>query len=127
MSTHGTTDRFREALARLEEHEELEPLLELFAEDVVVDTATPATGLTGVDGARRLWTEDRALFARVRSDFRNVVVDGDVAILEWRRDAEGHDGRDFSHPGVSVLEVRGDRIVRFAVYFDPTALAHAAD
>jgi ketosteroid isomerase-like protein len=126
VSTRETTDRFREALARLEEHEEVDPLLELFADDVVIDTATPAPGLEGRDGARRLWTEDRALFSRVRSSFRIVFVDGDVAVLEWHRDAEGRDGRDVSHPGVTVLELRDGAIVRFAVHLDPTPLAPRA-
>ena len=126
VSTRETTDRFREALGRLEEHAEVDPLLELFAEDVVIDTATPAPGLSGRDGARRLWTQDRELFSRVRSTFRNVVVDGDVAILEWHRDAQDRNGRDVSHPGVSVLELRDGEIARFAVHFDPTPLAPGA-
>lgn len=127
MSTRETVDRFLEALGRLEEHEEADPLVALFAEDVVVATATGGADLHGRDGAGRLWTEDRALFARVRSDFRNVVVDGDVAILEWHREAEGHGGEDLSHPGVSVLELRDGQVARFGVYFDPARVrAHPA-
>jgi ketosteroid isomerase-like protein len=122
MSTRETVDRFLDALGRLEGDEELDPLVELFADDVRVDTATATDALRGSDGARKLWQEDRELFASVRSEFRNQVVDGDVAILEWQRTAEDHDGQDVSHPGVTVIEVEGDRIARFAVYFDAARL-----
>lgn len=123
MSTHETVDRFLDALGRLEEHEEIDPLVELVADDVRIDTATATDGPQGRDGARTLWQQDRELFAQVRSAFRNQVVDGDVAILEWQRTAEGPDGTDLSHPGVTVLEVQDDRIARLAVYFD-AALLH---
>ncbi|CAB4905355.1 unannotated protein [freshwater metagenome] len=122
MSTRETVDRFLDALGRLEEHEEVDPLVELFADDVRVDTATATDALRGSDGARKLWQEDRELFRSVSSEFRNQVVEGDVAILEWQRTAEGQDGGDLSHPGVTVLEVDGDRIARFAVYFDAARL-----
>lgn len=122
MDTRETVDRFLEALGRLEERGEVDPLVALFAQDVRVDTATATDALRGSDGARTLWQEDRELFSSVRSEFRNQVVDGDVAILEWQRTARGHDGSDLSHPGVTVLEVDGDHIARLAVYFDAARL-----
>lgn len=128
MADTTTVERFITALRELEGDGEAGPLVELFADDAELDTATGTPDLHGKDGARRLWTEDRRCFDEVRSEFRNVVVDGDRAALEWTREATTPDGRPLRYQGVSLLELDGARIRRFSTYFDPHALtrAHAA-
>lgn len=125
MTSRETVEQFITALRRHEDDGDIEPLLAMFTDDARIETATGTSDLRGADGARALWAQDRDVFASVSSDFHTIIVDGDHAALEWRREAEGPDGTDRSHAGVSVLDVQDGLVGRFGVYFDPTALGAA--
>lgn len=119
-------DAFIEALRRLEDDADAEPLVELFADDAVCDNVAAARGLRGRSGARQFWSQDRALFGEVHSEFRNVIVGEDRVALEWTRTGTARDGDPVEFDGVSVLELSDGRIVRFKAYFDPSALGRQA-
>lgn len=114
--------RFVDALAKLEESGDLEPLLSLFADDAQVSNAASQRMFTGRDGARQFWKEYKGLLARVRSTFRNLIESGDRVALEWESQGTAHNGAAVSYEGVSIIEWDGDRIRRFSAYFDPGLL-----
>jgi steroid delta-isomerase-like uncharacterized protein len=110
---------FIEALRRLEADGDADALVELFAEDSECDNVTPSDPYRGKDGAREFWQQDRALFADVKSEFKNVIVRDDRVALEWTRTGSARDGDPIELEGVSLLELEDGRIRRFKAYFDP--------
>jgi ketosteroid isomerase-like protein len=120
MSEHDAT-AFVDALRTLEDDGNVDPLVALYADDSV-STNLAGAQMTGPDGAREFWTADRSLFTSVRSEFRNTVTDGAVAMFEWTRTGEGRGGETVNIDGVSVVEFADGRIMRFAGYIDPSAL-----
>jgi ketosteroid isomerase-like protein len=114
--------RFVEALAGLEERGELEPLVSLFAEDARVSNVASRREFSGREGARQFWREYKAMLARVRSTFRNMIEAGERVALEWETQGTAHNGAAVSYDGVSIIEWDGDRIRRFQAYFDPGLL-----
>ena len=120
------TEQFINALTSLERGEGPEPLVELFADECTVENVTVGGDLHGKDGARKFWSDDQALFEEVQSEFRNVIVDGDRAALEWQRRGTSRDGGAIDYSGVSVLEFGDGGIVRFMGYFHPRELGRQA-
>jgi ketosteroid isomerase-like protein len=124
----GRARIFIEALERLEHAGDVAPIAALFDEHA--ELSNPADSLHpmhGVEGARQFWSDYRASFEAVRSEFRHVVEQGDVAVLEWVSAGRTTAGANVSCPGVSVLEFVGARIRRFHAYFDPADLLPRAD
>lgn len=114
--------RFVEALTKLEESGELEPLLALFAEDSQVSNVASSRVFTGLDGVRQFWTEYKAVLAQVKSTFRNMIESGDRVALEWETQGTAQNGAAVNYEGVSIIEWDGARIRRFYAYFDPGLL-----
>ena len=52
----------------------------------------------------------------------NVITGQDRAALEWTTTGAGPDGKPFTYTGVTVLEIKDDKITRSCAYFDPSAL-----
>ncbi|WP_437589307.1 nuclear transport factor 2 family protein [Sorangium sp. So ce1000] len=121
---------FIEALRRLEESGDVEPMARLFAPDAELSNSTISRPLHGPDGARNFWRSYRHTFGEVRSEFRCVVESDEAAILEWTSRGKLSHGGEFSYDGVSVIEHPAGAIRRFKAYFDPRALGlqleHAA-
>jgi limonene-1,2-epoxide hydrolase len=117
---------FIDALHRLEADNDVEPLVRLFAPDSRCENLTGHGDHTGPEGARAFWTADRGLFQTVQSQFANVVSEGAVTMLEWKRTGTGRGGDAIDLSGVSVVEFSGGAITRFAGYFDPTTLGDQA-
>lgn len=122
MAEQDLTRRFIDALGRLEQDREVEPLVALHAEDSDVGNVNAPERFHGPDGARRFWTEYRATFGEMRSEFRNTITTGDRAALEWTTTGTTADGKPVEYEGVSILEVERDTITRFRAYFDPGKL-----
>ncbi len=116
------TEKFIEALRRLESERELEPIVSLFADDCELGNVVTAESFHGREGARQFWTSYRDTFGEMESKFRNKLVTERGAALEWVTEATGQDGRPVTYEGVSILEVEGERIRRFKAYFDPAKL-----
>jgi ketosteroid isomerase-like protein len=114
--------RFVDALGKLEQSGDLEPLLALFSDDAQVSNVASQRVFSGRDGARQFWSEYKGTLGRVRSTFRNMIESADRVALEWETQGTAHNGAAISYEGVSIIEWDGDRIRRFYAYFDPHAL-----
>jgi len=114
--------RFVDALTRLEENGDVEPLLELFSEDAQVSNVASRRTFHGRDGARDFWREYKGMLRQVKSTFRNMIEAGDRVALEWESSGTAHNGAAVDYEGVSIIEWDGDRISRFYAYFDPRVL-----
>jgi ketosteroid isomerase-like protein len=114
-----TADRFIEALGRLEAERDLETIVELFAPECEVGNVVSPDKFKGREGAREFWgAKYRDTFGEVRSTFRNVFPNEDGAVLEWTTEGTANDGTPIKYDGVSILEIKGERITRFRAYFD---------
>lgn len=111
-------DTFIAALHTLEESRDVGPIAALFAPDA--DTSNPLVKHAGEgkQGAKAFWTSYRAAFETIHSEFRNIVEDDKVAILEWVSKGSSKEG-PVHYGGVSVVEYDDRGITGFRAYFDP--------
>lgn len=115
-------NRFIEALWRLEEDRDVEPLIEVRAEDCRVGNVAVPRTFDGHEGLREFWTSYRNTFDEMKSEFRNVFADeAGHAALEWTTEGTSS-GDTVSYEGASILEIEGDKVKRFMAYFDPRSL-----
>ena len=110
-------DNFIEALRKLEEDQDVEPLVEIHTEDCEVGNVSVPGTFSGHEGLREFWTSYRSTFGEMKSEFRNVIATEEGAALEWTTTGTSS-GDSVSYDGVSVLEIEGDRVRRFMAYFD---------
>ena len=110
---------FIDALAALEQHGDLGPIVALHADDAELSNPNEPTPLRGREGAERFWRAYRGAFGEIRSEFRHVLEDGDAALLEWTSTGRLASGAALRYDGVTSLEWAGDRVRRFRAYFDP--------
>jgi ketosteroid isomerase-like protein len=120
-----SAEEFIAALRRVEEDGDVEAMAALYAGEAVLRSPSEHASLTGPDGARRFWTAYRQSFEQVHSRFHSVLEGDGRIMLEWTSDCRTAAGVDTSYSGVSCVETRDGRIVRFQAYFDPAEL-HAA-
>lgn len=113
-------ERFVAALKEAEQARRPEPLVDVFAEEAELWSVARPQPRHGKDGAREFWSDYLDAFEEVRSEFKSVVERDGRAALEWESDATLAGGREIHYAGVTVLELEGDRVVRFRTYFDPT-------
>lgn len=111
------TEEFIEALHRLEDGGDAGPIAALFAEDADVANPLVAHRQEGEEGALSFWRSYREAFETIRSEFRNIVEEDGVAMLEWVSEGRA-DGGAVRYGGVSVLEHGEDGIKAFRTYFD---------
>jgi limonene-1,2-epoxide hydrolase len=115
-------DNFVAALRKLEEEDDVEPLVEIHAKDCEVGNVSVPGTFRGHEGLREFWTSYRSTFGEMKSEFRNVFVAEDGAALEWTTEATSN-GDAISYDGVSILEIEGGKVSRFMAYFDTRDLA----
>lgn len=124
-------DTFVQALDLLERKGDAGPIAALFAPDASISNPIVKHEGEGPGGAKAFWTAYRAAFETIRSEFRNVVEDERVAILEWVSEGSAKDG-PVRYGGVSVIEFGpgdaggGEAIIAFRAYFDPAGILPAA-
>lgn len=120
--SNSLTQRFKDALGRLERDRDVDTIAALFSEDAEVGNVLAPEKFHGVDGARDFWTKYRDTFETLKSEFRNqIVTEGGIA-LEWTTDGTSANGSQVQYDGVSVLEVSNEKIKRFRAYFDAGSL-----
>ncbi|AUX48467.1 epoxide hydrolase [Sorangium cellulosum] len=121
---------FIEALHRIEEGGDVEPMTRLFAPDAELSNPTITRPLIGPEGAREFWRAYRSTFVDVKSEFRCIVESDKASTLEWTSRGTLAQGTPFSYHGVSVIEHPAGAITGFRAYFDPRSLGlqleHAA-
>lgn len=120
MSTDTTrSQRFADALTTLEQgdHEEM---LAQFTDDA--DLLRPEQTRTGVSAnTEKFWQEYSSQFTDISTEFSRIVEAGELGILEWNSSGTLANGRDISYAGVSLLTFDGDKVARFATYYDTAA------
>ena len=127
MTSSPVTERFIEALSRLEAAREVEPMAALFDAAAELRKLGDQNAQRGPEGARVFWQQYRDAFGTtVQSRFDRKLSCGDCAVLEWQTEGTLADGRPIDYRGVSILEVRGDAIVGFRTYYDSAAFVPAA-
>lgn len=116
-------EQFIEALHALEQGGDLDALVAQHAEDGEIMNVNLQAPLTGTEGARKFWTDYRALFAEVYSDFAHVVAQGDEAALEWTATGKlAANDEPFEYSGVTMLTFRDGKVASLRGYFDQQAL-----
>jgi ketosteroid isomerase-like protein len=121
--TQEVAYRFVEALDAFEQRGNLERMLDIFAEGCEIGNALHPEQFHGKSGAREYWNHYRTRFGKMHSTIRNIVTGDDSIAIEWTATATDCAGQEFSHDGVTVLDVRGPQITRFRSYFDTKQLA----
>ena len=118
--------RFIDGLRHLEQTRDPEPLVATYAELSETSNVVAPRTYEGHDGAREFWRRYRGAFGEVNSTFRNVIVAGDRAALEWTTEGTSPEGEPFRYDGVSILELaEGEEgITRFRAFFDSASLGH---
>ena len=116
-------DRFIDALRRLEEERETDPIVSLFAPGAEIANPLVKHEGGGPEAADRFWRAYRGSFEEIRSEFRNVVDQPGVSMLEWVSSGTNVKGEPFRYGGVSVIEHDGRTISAFRTYFDSAQIA----
>ena len=114
-------ENFKEALWKVEEDQDMDPMLDVLSEDCEVSNVAVSKVFHGRDEAREFWTQYRKTFDEMKSTFRNVFAGEGRAALEWTTEGT-EEGDTVSYEGVSVLEIEDDKVKRFMAYFDPSYL-----
>jgi len=112
------------ALDRLEAHGDSEDLVSLYRPEAEVGSVAAVEVLRGPDGARRFWSQYRATFGEMRTEYRSVVADSLTAALEWTTVAVVNDVT-VRYDGVTVLGSDSDLVARSFAYFDTRPLAQS--
>ena len=112
-------DEFIRRLEEVEAGGDVGAMASLFTDECELSNVALPRPLHGTDGATEFWTNYQKSLGEVRSVFRNKIVAGDRAALEW--ETKGRDG-GLDYVGTSILEFEGDKIARFHAYFDPAKL-----
>jgi hypothetical protein len=121
--TQEVAYRFIEALAALEQREQIDPILDTFSEACdLANSGSPETH-HGKLGAREYWNKYRSNFRNIQSDICNIIIGDNSIALEWTAHATDRSGRALQFNGVSILDTRGQSIIRFRAYFDSRHLA----
>ena len=113
-------ERFMRALQEAERTRNVDPLVELFAEDASAENPAREPS-RGRDDVREFWTAYLDAFDRVASNFTNVSEGGNLAVLEWTSEGALASGQPISYRGVSILDTDGDAVRAFRTYYDTAA------
>jgi ketosteroid isomerase-like protein len=114
-------ERFMQTLQQVEETQDSEPLVSLFAEDAELSNLAMAEPLRGQAGARQFWQKYLSVFDRIHSHFTQVTEGSDTAVLEWVSEGTLSSGEPIRYLGVSIVEVQQGKVQRFRTYYDSAA------
>jgi ketosteroid isomerase-like protein len=121
--TQEVAYRFIEALAALEQREQIDPILDTFSEACdLANSGSPETH-QGKQGAREYWHKYRSNFRDIRSNICNIITGDNSIALEWTAHAIDRSGKELKYNGVSILDTRDTAIIRFRAYFDTKPFA----
>lgn len=118
--------RFSRALRALECERDLQPMVQLFADDAEVFNPLLPQPLRGAEGVRRFWRKYLDTFEEVKSEFLCFVDGREASAIEWISTARTLDGRTFEYSGSTLLITQDDLITSMRAYFDPRPLLETA-
>jgi ketosteroid isomerase-like protein len=117
MSTLST--RFVRAFRGLENELDLQPMIQLYAEDCELRSPIVEEPLIGLEAARRYWRQYLDRFQAIRTEFVSLHDGRNGSALEWISSAVAWDGHPLEFGGATVLQSKDERITSMHVYFDP--------
>jgi len=115
------TDRFTDALHRIDSDRDTGPMLELTADDAEMVKLDDRNEAHGKDGAERFWTDYRDVFGDLETTFTASTVGETSAALEWTSTGTLRNGRPFSYRGVTVIEGDDEKVSAVRTYYDSAA------
>lgn len=116
--TNEIADRFMQTLQQIEASGDIEPLVEMFAEDAESINLAMTEPLKGKDGARRFWQKYLSVFDRIHSEFTHVTTNDNTAVMEWRSQGKLSNGEDVHYRGVSIIQTDNGLVQNFRTYYD---------
>lgn len=116
-----TAERFMQALQKIEQTKDVEPLVSMFSEDAELSNLATPSPLHGKEGARQFWQKYLSVFQNIRSKFNNVVESNGSAVLEWTSEGALSSGEALNYRGISVIETENGQVRRFRTYYDSAA------
>ena len=118
---HTLTERFADALHRIDADRDTGPMLELTADDAELVKLDENHRATGKDGAERFWTDYRNVFGDLETTFTSTVVGEDIAALEWTSTGTLRSGKPFEYRGVTVIQGDDEKVSGVRTYYDSAA------
>lgn len=116
MAARQVIERLRDAQNR----HDLEAFLECFDPDYRSEQpAHPARAFGGREQVRENWSKIFSGVPDFRADLLALAEDGDAGWAEWRWTGTRAGGTRLHMRGVTILGVRGDRIVSGRLYMEP--------
>jgi ketosteroid isomerase-like protein len=112
------TQRFIDALHKIEESGDVQALAELFAEDAELRRLAQTHPEKGPGGVQQFWKEYVSTFNRIHSDFTHITEQDGRAVLEWVSEGEMNNGEPVRYAGVSVIETQDGKVHHFRTYYD---------
>lgn len=123
MAAGDRVQRFCDALHEFERSGDEGPLVGLFSGDAVLSRPEADLSAGGSTDPQEFWAAYRAQFSDISTAFGRTHDAGDLGVLEWESEGRLAAGRPIRYRGVSLLDFEdgGDRVVRFATYYDTAA------
>ena len=121
---HNLTERFTDALHRIDADRDTGPMVELTADDAELVKLDDRNQATGKDGAERFWTDYRDVFGDLETTFTSSTVGERTAALEWESRGTLRSGKPFTYRGVTVIEGDGSDdglLTGVRTYYDSAA------
>ncbi len=118
---HNLTERFADALHRIDSHRDTGPMVELTADDAELMKLDGNHQATGKDGARTFWEDYRNVFGDLETTFTHTVVGEDIAALEWTSTGTLRSGKPFEYNGVTVIQGDDETVSGVRTYYDSAA------
>ncbi len=114
-------ETFMKTLQQIEESRDPAALVELFTDDAELVNLAQTEPMRGRDGAQTFWKHYLGAFSKVHSTFHHHFATDSDATLEWTSDGALPDGEPIKYRGVSILEMRDNKVSRFRTYYDSAA------
>jgi ketosteroid isomerase-like protein len=118
---HNLTERFAEALHRIDSDRDTGPMVELTADDAELMKLDGNHQATGKDGAKTFWEDYRNVFGDLETTFTHTVVGEDIAALEWTSTGTLRSGKPFEYNGVTVIQGDDETVSGVRTYYDSAA------
>ena len=118
---HTLTERFTDALHRIDADRDTGPMLELTADDAQLMKLDEHHAASGTDGARSFWEDYRNVFGDLATTFTHTVVGDDIAALEWTSTGTLRSGKPFEYKGVTLIEGDDEKVSGVRTYYDSAA------
>ena len=118
---HELTERFADALRRIDSDRDTGPMLELTDDDAVLTKLDGNHTASGKDGAKTFWEDYRNVFGGLETTFTHTVVGEDIAALEWTSTGTLRSGRPFEYNGVTVIQGDDEKVSGVRTYYDSAA------